>query len=190
MVRNPQTIFVCWSVNWADVFGKKKPVDRSVHVLLRCRAKEERRAVEPMLGSCSLGELEPGETYFVELGYYAPAGYWNAIGKGQEVSMPSESADETPDVATIPFHLEFQRILEAFAGANRDQLARELAGLEERASEGAALTLQDEQRLHDLGLSPEALRGRVAYAKALAQSRPIRTRLRSGTSPSGSSSGS
>src|SRR5881392_855408 len=120
IARDPRTLFVCWSVDWPAAFAKGLPADRCAHVRIRQNRNEKTVAVEPMSGSCAIAELEPGETYSVELGYYAPPEIWNSVVTGNEVMMPfiSESGDDEIDVATVPFHLTFQRILDAFRGAN------------------------------------------------------------------------
>src|SRR5438270_10836042 len=71
----------------------------------------------------------------LELGYYAPRETWNSVVTGNEVMMPFASqSDEMIDVATVPFHLTFQRILSVFRGSNGDALAQTLAQFQERAS--------------------------------------------------------
>ena len=119
IARNPRTLFLCWSVDWPAAFDNGLPADRCAHVRLRQRGNEKTVAVEPMSGGCAIEDLEPGETYSVELGYYAPPDTWNSVVIGNEVMMPfaSEAGDEFVDVATIPFHLTFQRMLNAFRGA-------------------------------------------------------------------------
>src|SRR5438309_8266875 len=136
IARDPRTLFVCWSVDWPSAFAKGLPADRCAHVRIRQNGNEKTVAVEPMSGSCSVEELEPGEVYSVELGYYAPPETWNSVVTGNEVMMPftSESADQMIDAAIIPFHLTFQRILDAFRRSNGDDLAQTLAQFQERAN--------------------------------------------------------
>src|SRR5205807_5939625 len=85
IARDPQTLFVCWSVDWPAAFAKGLPADRCAHVRIRQNGNEKTIAVEPMSGSCAIEELEPGETYSVELGYYAPPETWNSVVTGNEV---------------------------------------------------------------------------------------------------------
>ncbi|PYK72841.1 MAG: hypothetical protein DME44_03250, partial [Verrucomicrobia bacterium] len=133
IARDPRTLFVCWSVDWLAAFAKDLPADRCAHVRIRQNGNEKTIAVEPMSGSCAIAELEPGETYSVELGYYAPPEIWNSVVTGNEVLMPFTSeSDERIDVATVPLHLTFQRMLSVFRGSNGDALAQTLAQFQER----------------------------------------------------------
>ena len=91
IARDPRTLFVCWSVDWLAAFAKGLPADRCAHVRIRQNGNEKTIAVEPMSGSCAIAELEPGETYSVELGYYAPPEIWNSVVTGNEVLMPFTS---------------------------------------------------------------------------------------------------
>src|SRR5438445_2998288 len=79
IARDPRTLFVCWSVDWPSAFANGVPADRRAHVHLRSNAGERMVGVEPTVGSCLIEALEPGETYAVELGYYAPSDSWNVI---------------------------------------------------------------------------------------------------------------
>src|SRR5256886_15361611 len=127
IARDPRTLFVCWTVDWPAAFAKGLPADRWAHVRIRQNGNEKTVAVEPMSGSCAIEELEPGETYSVELGYYAPPETWNSVVTGNEVMMPLVSeSDEMIEVATVPFHLTFQRILDVFREANGGDPARTL----------------------------------------------------------------
>src|SRR5438270_11555836 len=134
IARDPRTLFVCWSVDWPAAFAKGLPADRCAHVRIRQNGNDKTVAVEPMSGSCAIEDLEPGETYSVELGYYAPPEKWNNVVTGNEVMMPfaSEAGDELVDVATVPFHLTFQRMLNALRGAESGDLAQTLAEFQER----------------------------------------------------------
>lgn len=188
IARDPKTLFVCWSVDWQAAFTKGLPTDRSAHVRIRQNKNEKTVAVEPMSGSCAVNELEPGETYSVELGYYAPAETWNCLVIGNEVMMPfaSDSGAETVDVASIPFHLTFQRMLEALGRTDGDDLADALAKFQERASR-SELSRDESDVLRALNLLPEDLQKRAAASESLAKSEWIGERggdFRSGSSPS------
>ncbi|PYM02220.1 MAG: hypothetical protein DMF19_03925 [Verrucomicrobia bacterium] len=187
IARDPQTLFICWSVDWPAAFAKGLPADRCAHVRIRQNGNEKTVAVEPMSGSCAIEELEPGETYSVELGYYAPPETWNSVVTGNEVVMPftSESADQMIDVATVPFHLTFQRILDAFRGSNGDELAQTLAKFQERANQ-SELSRDEAEVMRALDLSPEDLQKTAATRESLAKSERLRERgekLFGGASP-------
>src|SRR5438309_4906871 len=187
IARDPRTLFVCWSVDWPAAFAKGLPADRCAHVRIRQSGNEKTVAVEPMSGSCAIEELEPGETYAVELGYYAPCDTWNRVVTGNEVRMPFASqSDETVDVATVPFHLIFQRMLSLFRGKNGDDLAQTLAQFQERANR-SELSRDEAEVLRALDLSPEDLQKTAAARESLAKSERLPERgerLFGGTSPS------
>lgn len=171
IARDPQTMFVCWSVDWPAVFGNAKPADRCAHVRLRQNGNEKTVAVEPMSGSCAIEQLQAGETYSVELGYYAPVETWHSVVIGNEVMMPfaSEAGDESVDVATIPFHLTFQRMLDAFRGAQGDDVAQKLAEFQERANR-SELTREETAVLQAFELSAEDLAKTAAARQSLEKS--------------------
>jgi hypothetical protein len=187
IARDQRTLFVCWSVDWPAAFAKGLPADRCAHVRIRQNGNEKTVAVEPMSGNCAIEELEPGETYSVELGYYAPPETWNSVATGNEVMMPFTSeSDEMIDVATVPFHLTFQRMLSGFRGSNGDDLAQTLAEFQERANR-SELSRDEAQVLRALDLSPEDLQKTAAARESLAKSERLRERgekLFGGASPS------
>ena len=186
IARDPRTLFVCWSVDWPAAFAKGLPADRCAHVRIRQNGNEKTVAVEPMSGSCAIEELEPGKTYAVELGYYAPRETWNSVVTGNEVMMPFASqSDEMIDVATVPFHLTFQRILSVFRGSNGDALAQTLAQFQERASR-TELSRGEAEVLRALDLSLDDLKKTAAARESLAKSERLRERetIFGGSSPS------
>ena len=186
IARDPRTLFVCWSVDWAAVFDSGLPADRCAHVRLRQSGNEKTVAVEPMSGGCAIEDLEPGETYSVELGYYAPPETWNKVVIGNEVMMPfaSEAGDEFVAVATVPFHLTFQRMLNAFRGAESGDLAQRLAEFQERAGT-TKLTREEFEILRALDLSPEDLQKTAAARESLEKSQRLSARAPfGGASPS------
>jgi hypothetical protein len=187
IARDPRTLFVCWSVDWPAAFAKGLPVDRCAHVRIRQNGNEKTVAVEPMSGSCAIEELEPGETYSVELGYYAPPQTWNNVVTGNEVMMPFTSeSDAMICVATVPFHLTFQRMLSVLRGSNGDDLAQTLAQFQQRANR-SELSRDEAEVLRALDLSPEDLQKTAAARESLAKSERLRERgdtLFGGASPS------
>lgn len=177
IARDPRTLFVCWSVDWSAAFDNGLPADRCAHVRLRQSGIEKTVAVEPMTGGCAIEDLEPGETYSVELGYYAPPGTWNSVVIGNEVMMPfgSEKGDELVDVATVPFHLTFQRMLNVFRGGESGDLARRLAEFQERAGT-TKLRGEESEILRALDLSPEDLQKTAAARESLEKSQRLSAR--------------
>jgi hypothetical protein len=178
IARDPRILFVCWSVDWGSAFAKGVPADRRAHIRLRSNAGERTVGVEPTVGTCLIEKLEPGETYAVELGYYAPSDSWNVIATGNEVMMPfeSESPEETIDVATVPFHLAFERMLNLFRASNGGELLHALSRIQERATAASELSGEEREVLRALDLSAEDLRNRAAYRDTLTKSAKIRDR--------------
>jgi hypothetical protein len=112
---------------------------------------------------------------------------------GNEVMMPFASqSDETVDVATVPFHLTFQRMLSLFRGKNGDDLAQTLAQFQERANR-SELSRDEAEVLRALDLSPEDLQKTAAARESLVKSERLRERgekLFGGASPSEAFGGS
>ena len=162
IARDPRTIFTYWSIDWPAVFAKTVPVDRQAHLCVyRADGVEEKRvAVEPLSGNCSIAISRPTGCYHVEIGYYQPAYVWNSIATSNEVTMPRDSFTRYGDVdlATIPFHLRFQRLLDLLGAANGDALAEIVSQFQKRAlsNEGHKKLSPEERevlRAMDLSLS-------------------------------------
>ena len=137
IARDPRTLFVYWNVDWSTIFESTAPVDRQVHLrVYRPDGSEElTQAVEPMAGNCYLNVPEPCEQYQVELGYYQPESVWNSVAVSDRVVTPPERAtgSDEVDVATIPFHLSFQRLIDLFPRSNSNALADVVSRLQDRA---------------------------------------------------------
>ncbi|PYJ13389.1 MAG: hypothetical protein DME93_03615, partial [Verrucomicrobia bacterium] len=151
IARDPGTIFTCWSIDWPTIFAKTMPVDRQVHLrVYRADAVEEKSvAVEPMAGYCYISVSRPRGSYHVGIGYYQPADVWHSVAVSADVSMPPDKVTEGVDVdlATIPFHVRFQRLLDLFGAANGDALATVISRFQTRAlSSGRYEKLSPEQR--------------------------------------------
>ena len=151
--RDPQTLFIYWSVDWSNLFSKGDPIDRQVYLRIHRKdgTTEAQLPVEPMLGSYYAPVSEPRSDYRVELGYYDAAGSWNSIAKSETATMPAEGASENQelDLATLPFHLSFQRLLDLFRASKGDALATILSRLQNRAvsEEERALITPEEWEL-------------------------------------------
>ena len=139
IARDPHTLFVYWDIDWQDVFGDNPPADRKVHlrVLWHEGIEESAVAVEPMAGSHSIPVQHTRSSYRVELGYHEPAGVWNSVATSAAVATPPDDVAENGpiDVATVPFHLSFQRIVDSFRASKYDgeALVEILARLQEQA---------------------------------------------------------
>jgi len=164
VARDPRTLFVYWNVDWSSIFENTAPVDRQVHLrVYRADGGEEKtEAVEPMAGNCYLTISEPRENYRVELGYYQPENVWNSVMTSESVTMPAERVVENDevDVATIPFHLSFQRLIDLSRASNRSALSEIISRLQQRAvsdEDRALLTDEDWEILRAMNLPVEKL---------------------------------
>lgn len=152
IARDPHTLFVYWDIDWQEVFAGNPPVDRKVHlrVLWHEGIEETTAAVEPLAGSHCIAVQHARSSYRIELGYHEPAGTWNSVATSASVATPPDDVAENGpiDVATVPFHLSFQRIVDSFRASKYDGEALvEIVGrLQERADDPADATLTDDDR--------------------------------------------
>jgi len=153
IARDPHTVFVYWDIEWPAVFGDTPPVDRKVHlrVLWHDGIEESTTAAEPMAGSHLLSVTHARSSYRVEIGYYAPENVWNSVAiSAAVITPPDDVAENGPvDVATIPFHLSFQRIVDTFRGSkyDGDALAEILGRLQHHADSSDATLPENEREL-------------------------------------------
>jgi Domain of unknown function (DUF4912) len=135
--RDPRTLFTYWNVDWSNLFSESEPMDRQVYLRIKAAdgSDESEAAIEPMLGSYYAEVLQPGGEYQTELGYYDSGGNWSAIATSETVTMPPENVSENVelDLATVPFHLSFQRLIDLFRASNGNALSAILARLQARA---------------------------------------------------------
>jgi hypothetical protein len=171
IARDPRTLFVYWNVDWSAIFESTAPVDRQVHLRIhRADGTEElTEAVEPMAGNCYVKVSQPRENYRVELGYYQPNQVWNLVATSEPVTIPAEKVaeNEDVDVATIPFHLSFQRLIDLFRASKTDALSEIISRLQRRAvsdEERALLTDEEWEILRAMNLSIDQIEaGRRAF---------------------------
>ena len=134
--RDPWTIFVCWNVDWTSIFKNGTPVDRQVHLRVHCAdgLEEKEAAVEPMAGTHYLKMSQRHRACQIEVGYYQPADVWHSVAMSNEAMIPPAETSEAEDVdlATIPFHLRFQQLVDLFGAANGDALATVISRFQNR----------------------------------------------------------
>lgn len=175
IARDPHTVFAFWDIDWGTLFGDAPPADRKVHlrVLWHEGIEESTAAVEPMAGSHLLSVVHARSSYRVEIGYYAPENVWNSVAISSAVITPPDDVAENDavDVATIPFHLSFQRIIDAFRGSkyDGDALAEIIGRLQHHADTSDATLPESERELlraleAGLGGSPAAERAQLRKA--------------------------
>lgn len=164
IARDPRTLFVYWNVDWSSIFESTAPVDRQVHLRVYGPDDNEEltQAVEPMAGSCYLNVTEPCKNYRVEIGYYQPESVWHSVATSDRVVVPAErvAGSAEVDVATIPFHLSFQRLIDLFPGSKASALSGIVSRLQDRAmseAERELLTDEDWEILRAMNLSAEQI---------------------------------
>ena len=135
--RDPRTIFAYWNVDWSDIFAQSEPLDRQVYlrVINGDGTDESEAVVEPMMGSHYATVTQPGGRYHTELGYYHRDGGWSPVATSQPVTMPPDAVSGSADLdlATVPFHLSFQRLIDLFRISKGNALSEILARLQQRA---------------------------------------------------------
>lgn len=174
VARDEHTIFACWNIDWSSVFQKSKPADRQVYLrVIDSHGLEQKRvAVEPMLGSFYVPVLQPRATYRVELGYYTPDRDWKSVAISEPVAIPADTPSENTqvDVATVPFHISFQKLVDLLSLTNGDPPVTALSRLEDSivafAERDVGLAPADREVLRALNISIDDLRAsRVSFAE-------------------------
>jgi Domain of unknown function (DUF4912) len=196
IARDPRTLFVYWNVDWSAIFENTAPVDRQVHLrVYRADGTEEKaEAIEPMAGNCYITVSQPRGDYRVEIGYYQPSEVWHSVANSEQVAMPAEQVRDRDDVdlATIPFHLSYHRLIDLFHAAKPEALTELVSRLQQRAAseeDRALLSDEDWEILRSMNLSvDEIVAARRAFRdreKTAALRKRAETLLGlSGTSPS------
>jgi Domain of unknown function (DUF4912) len=136
IARDPWTIFAYWNVNWPSIFKNGAPVDRQVHLRVRSADGLEKKeaAVEPMAGTHYVKMSQRHRACRIEIGYYQPADVWHSVAMSTEIIIPPAETSEAEhvDLATIPFHLRFQQLVDLFGAANGDALATVISRFQAR----------------------------------------------------------
>ena len=165
IARDPRTIFTSWNIDWLSLFEKAVPVDRQVHLRMYGAdgLAEKTVAVETMAAMHYLTTSGAHSSYRVEIGYYQPADVWHSIAMSPEIAMPPCGTAETEDVdlATIPFHVGFQQLLNLFK-ASEAPLAVAISRFEKRVLNGEQprrLSREEKKILRKLGVSASAIAG-------------------------------
>ncbi len=151
IARDPWTIFAYWNVNWPSIFKNAVPIDRQVHLRVHCAddLAEKEAAVEPMAGMHYFTMSQRHRACRIEIGYYQPADIWHSVVMSNEIMIPPAETCEVEhvDLATIPFHLRFQQLIDLFGAANDDALATVISRFQTRAvSDGKHERLSPEER--------------------------------------------
>ena len=159
VARDARTIFVSWNINWPSLFEKVLPVDRQVHLRLYGAdgLQEKSVAVEPFAMMHYLTTSGLHISYRLEIGYYQPADAWHSAATSQEIVMPPSAIGKTADVdlATIPFHVAFQQLVNLFESDSKIPLAVAISRFEKDvlSRQSNPLTAADKGLLRELGIS-------------------------------------
>jgi hypothetical protein len=123
-----------------------------VHLLVFSEdgSEETRVTIEPLAGSHCVAVTQARSSYRIELGYHEPAGVWNSGASSAAIETPPDEVSESAsiDVATVPFHLSFQRMVDAFRASkyDGDALVEIVGCLQERADDPSDAALTDTDR--------------------------------------------
>jgi len=151
IARDPWTIFAYWNVDWPAIFKNSTPIDRRVHLRIHCAdgLEEKETAVEPMAATHYVTLSQRHRTCRIEIGYYQPADVWHSVAMSNEIPMPPTEISEAEhvDLATIPFHLRFQQLVDLFGAGKDDALATVISRFQTHtASRGSPDNLSSEER--------------------------------------------
>jgi len=152
IARDPHMLFAYWEIDWKSAFGDQPPADRKVHlrVLSEDGSEETMVTVEPFAGNHSVAVSQARSTYRIELGYHEPAEVWNSVATSDAIMTPPDDVSESDsiDVATVPFHLSFQRMVDSFRASkyDGDALVEIVGRLQELADNSAEVDLADTDR--------------------------------------------
>ena len=160
IARDARTIFTSWNIDWRSIFKKATPATRQVHLRLigEDGGIETKVAVEPMIGMHYFTTPGLKNSYRVEIGYFQPLGAWNSVAMSAAVEMLSQRSAELSDLdlATIPFHVGFQQLLDMFRVSNRTALANTTCDFQKRAMSAEKiedLSPQEQKILRKLDVS-------------------------------------
>jgi len=152
IARDPHMLFAYWEIDWRRTFGDKPPADRKVHlrVISGDGSEETRVTVEPFAGNHCVAVSQARSTYRVELGYHEPAEVWHSVATSEAIMTPPDDVSESDeiDVATVPFHLSFQRMVDVVRATkyDGDALVEIVGRLQKRADDPADETLRESDR--------------------------------------------
>jgi hypothetical protein len=196
IARDPWTIFAYWNVDWVSIFKNAAPVDRAVHLRIHCAddLEEKEATIEPMAGVHCATLSQRHRTCCIEIGFYQPADAWHTVAMSNEITMPATEISESEhvDLATIPFHLSFQQLVDLY-GENDDALAAVISRLQTRAVSSQsyeALSSKERKILDQAGVAiSEIADSRRAFNQTNGEKLKKRTQALVGTSATSPSRG-
>jgi hypothetical protein len=159
IARDPRTIFASWNIDWVSLFEKIVPVNRQVQLrVYSANGLEKTVAVEPMAAMHYVTTSGAHSSYRVEIGYYQPADVWHSVAMSHEIAMPPDASAQIADVdlATIPFHVAFQQLIDLFTPPSQAALAAVISQFQKRVLARKApklLSVRNKKILRELGVS-------------------------------------
>ncbi len=138
IARDPKSLFVYWDLNWTRVFGGAGLSARQVHLRIYRQdgSVEATREINPFLGHCYVDVAAAGTGYYCELGCFDDE-EWKSLVRSGKAATPQDrmSEDVSAQFATLPLHLNFQRMLDILrtTEAENATLAQTVARLQEKA---------------------------------------------------------
>ena len=135
-----RSLLIGKSIGRPRLATNRRPIAKCISGLFpRMAAEETRMTVEPFAGNHCIAVSQARSTYRIELGYHEPADVWHSVATSDAIATPPADVSENDsiDVATIPFHLSFQRMVDTFRASryDGDALVEIVGRLQERADD-------------------------------------------------------
>lgn len=170
IARDPRTLFAYWDIDWQAVFQSEPPADKTAYFRLfnGNNIEEKTVPVEPFAGQAYIEVEESEATYVAELGYFQPAGVWKAVARSEAIATPVEQLAGAGEfqLASIPFHLGFQRLIELFRASKQDSVS--LSALVARLQKKSVTADEEKPSFEGFREGPEILRAIESYVTAAA----------------------
>lgn len=139
LARDPASLFVYWTLDWAARFTAAGlgDVQHPVHLrVFRSDGTEETKlAIDPLVGFAFVSVESPETEYLCELGC-RDGDDWTPVARSNSAQTPAAtlSDDLSAQFATLPFHLSFQRLIDLFGAAPKsDAVASSVADWQAKA---------------------------------------------------------
>lgn len=155
MARDAHTLLAYWDIDWAAAFGEDAPVERPVHLRITSGdgGSDMEIEVQPTASGQIIENVGEDASYIAELGCYTSAGEWKPVATSAAVDTPPASMKDGLEagVATVPFHLSFQRMLDVLSKpAATQSLTEQLADLRTRAAAEGDFTVAQRELVDTL----------------------------------------
>jgi hypothetical protein len=160
IARDARTIFASWTIDWPSVFRTAMPADRKIylHLINKDGLEQGSVVVEPMTLMHYVTIPFGHESWRVEIGYFQPGGTWHSVAMSNPVNVPRQesSGSSDLDLATIPFHLAFQELVDLFGAGSSMPLAKVVSSFQRHVLNNGGpneLSSAEQQIIDKLNLS-------------------------------------